>query len=203
MENRPLSVAARLTALLALGFSALAAASGPTPVQEADWKHRLDKASTMQSEGRKRLSELDKALAKKEAECNEKFRVNDCREDARAEYRPLAREAKAMEAEGKALEREVKREQLADRDKRWADEAGKREADLQARETETAALRQAAQEKEAATRADKAEKAKEGARRKAAQAEKSRAKREKHEARNAKKMREAEQRAAKPEAPAN
>ena len=200
MENRPLSVAAQLIALLVLGFSALATAAGPSPVQEADWKHRLEKATALQAEGRKRLSAADKVLAKQEAECNDKFRVNDCREEARAEYRPLAREARAMDSEGKALEREVRREQLADRDKRLADEAGQREADLKAREAETAAARQAAQDKESVTRADKTRQAREGARRKAAEAEKSRAKRERHEARNAKKMRAAERRMAQPDA---
>lgn len=198
MENRPLSVAARLIAVLALCLSLPASASGPTPEQEADWAQRLQKAAAMQAEAKARLSAADKVLAGKEAACSEKFRVNDCREEARAEYRPLAREANGLEVEGKALEREVKREQLADRDQRWADESAQREADLKVRERETAALRQAAGDKESATRADKALKAEEGARRKAEQAAKSEARRAKHEARNAKKIREAEQRAAQP-----
>lgn len=191
MENRSLSVAARLIVLLAISCSLQAADGGSSPEQQADWQQRLDSAAVRQAEAKSRQSAADRALERKEADCLKKFQVNTCLDEARATHRMTSREAKRLENEGKAQEREVKKEQFADQDKRRAEAAGQREADLRVRESETAAARQAWAAEEAATRADKATKAEEGARRKAAEAEKQRKKRADHEARVAEKMRKA------------
>lgn len=191
MENRSLSVVARLIVLFAISCSVLAADGESSPEQQADWQQRLDSAAAHQAEARSRQSEADRALERKEADCLKKFQVNACLSDARTEHRMTSREAKRLENEGKAQEREVKKEQLADQDKRRAEAAQQRAADLRVRESETAAARQAGAAEEAATRADKAAKAEEGARRKTAEAEKQRKKRADHEARVAEKMRKA------------
>lgn len=200
MEYRPLFVAARLIALLAVGASALAADSEPSAEQQADWQRRLDRAAALKAEGKARQEAADKRFAEADAACDRKFLVNACRDKARTEHLPEAREARRLENEGKALEREVKKEQLSDRDQRRAAAAPQHEADLRAREAETAAERRASAADEAATRAHKAQQAAEGSQRKAAEAERQRKKQEDHAARVARKMRDAERRAAEADA---
>jgi colicin import membrane protein len=192
MEYRSLSVVAQLIALCLLAMPALAAddSSG----REAEWASRLDKAMQLQREGGGRKSAANKLYEQQKQECQKSFLVNDCRDAARREHTQSTHEARRQENEGKALERQVKREQRIDADNRQKAEAPKREAELKAREAETNALRDEAAVREQATRADKAKKADEGAKRKAADAERVAKKRADHEARVAKKMKEAEQR---------
>ena len=187
---------AGLIALLAMPLAALAEEAGAETEQQASWRERLDKAATLQSESKVLKEEGLKRNEQQYLECGKKFLVNSCRTDADREYLKTTHEAQRLEAEGKALEREVKKEQLADRDKRRAEQAPQREADMQAREAEIAASRQTTEQKMEAVRADKAKKAAEGAKRKAEQAEKHRQKQESHDAKVAAKKLEAERRAA-------
>lgn len=196
MEHRPLSLAALLIALLLVGSSVLAAESGPSPEQMADWQQRLDQAAALQAEARQRQAEADGLLETKSVECRKKFLVNSCLESASREHVVASREARRLENQGKAMQREVKKEQLNDKDKRRAEEAPAHQAEMALRKSEVAAERQAADEQAAANKAAKEKKAAEGASRKAAEAEKHRRKVEEHEARVAAKKREAEQRAA-------
>jgi colicin import membrane protein len=101
---------------------------------------------------------------------------------------------------GKALEREVKKEQLADKDMRRAAKAPEKAAELQALEAETTAERKLAAETEAAKRADKARKAEEGSKIRAERLERQAQKQADHDAKVAAKMQKAEQRAAEAEA---
>ena len=194
MEHRPLSVAARLIALLLLSASAFAAESEPTPEQQADWQLRLDKAAAIQADAKERQDAADKVLEQKTAACFKKFLVDACREDARKEHVVASHEASRLQNEGKDMERAVKKEQREDKDRRHAEAAPERAEELAARQAETAASRQAAADKEAKTRADKAQQAEAGAKRKAAEEEQQRKKREEHDARIAAKKAEAERR---------
>lgn len=200
MENRSLSLAARLIVLLALSCPALAAESGPTPEQQADWQQRMDKAAALQNESRTRKAEAERILEQKNAQCFKKFQVNRCQDQARNEHMMAAREIRRLENEGKAVERQVKKEQLADKDKRNAETAPLRAADLEVRAAATAEVRQSAEAEQATTLADKARKAEERARRKAVEAEKQRKKQEEHDARVAQKMQQAERRAGEADA---
>jgi len=196
MENRSLSVVAGLIVLLALPFAALAAEGEVSADQQAAWQMRLDKAAALQAESKARQDEADELLVKRNAECATKFLINDCRNAAAREHLKTTREARRMEIDGRAMEREVKREQLSDRNRVQAEEAPRRAADLELRQAESMNARQAAEDKMAATRAAKAAKAAEGEKRKIAEAEKQRKKQADHDARVAQKKREAEQRAA-------
>jgi colicin import membrane protein len=196
MENQSLSVVARLIAVLAISASALAADGGTAADQSADWQQRLDKAAALQAEARSRRVAADQLLEDTKADCFKKFRVTACQDEARSEHQGAMREARRLENEGKALEREVRKEQLTDKDKRRAETARQHEAELKVRETETAAARQTAEAETAAALAGKARKAAEGERRKAAAEEKQRKKRADHEARIAEKSRKAERQAA-------
>lgn len=187
---------AGLIVLLALPFAALAAEVEVSADQQAAWQMRLDKAATLQAESKARQDEADELLVKRNAECATKFLINDCRNAAAREHLKTTREARRMEIDGRAMEREVKREQLSDRNRVQAEEAPRRAADLELRQAESMNARQAAEDKMAATRAAKAAKAAEGEKRKIAEAEKLRKKQADHDARVAQKMREAEQRAA-------
>lgn len=196
MENRSLSVVAGLIVLLALPFAALAADGAMSAEQQAAWQVRLDKAAAMQAESKARQDEADALLVQKNEVCASKFLINDCRNAAAKEHLKTTREARRLEIDGKAIEREVKREQLSDRNRVQAEDAPRRAAELELRQAESMNARQAAEDKIAAARAAKAAKAAEGEKRKLAEAEKQRKKQADHDARVAKKVREAEQRAA-------
>lgn len=196
MENRSLSVAAGLIALLALSFAALAADGEVSADQQAAWQARLDKAAALQAEGKARQAEADQVLVQKNAECATKFLINDCRSAAAKEHLKLTRETRRLENEGHAIEREVKREQAEEREKLRAEEAPRRAADLELRQADSMNTRQVTEDKIAAARAAKAAKAAQGEKRKIAEAEKQRKKQADHDARIAKKVHEAEQRAA-------
>lgn len=196
MENRSLSVVAGLIALLVLPFAALAADGAVSAEQQAAWQARLDKAAALQAESKTRQDEADALLEQRNEVCATKFLINDCRNAAAKEHLKTTREARRLEIDGKAMEREVKREQLSDRNREKAEEAPRRAADLELRQAESMNARQAAEDKMAASRAAKAAKAAEGQKRKIAEAEKQRKKQADHDARVAKKVREAEARAA-------
>lgn len=205
MKNLSLSVLFGLIALLAMPLGVQAADVEADAGQQAEWQARLDKAAALQARSKAMQTEADAALELKERECATRFFVNSCLKDAEQAHTAAGHAAKRLEIEGKALEREVKREQVAAREQQRAEEAPQQAAELQAREAATAEAREAAVAKEAATRADKAARATVGEKRKAADAEKYRQKQEAHDARVAAKQREAEQRAAaaaaKPQSP--
>lgn len=191
MENRPSSVVALLSLLLALPLTALAADAG----REAAWRERLGQAAAMQEESKGMHGAASKLLEQKNLECAKDFLVNACRHEAYQTYLKSSREARRLENDGKALEREVKKEQAAERRQRVADEAPQRETERREREAEIATARQAAERRAENTRADKARQAVSGERRKAREAEQLRRKQAAHEARLAEKKREAAQRA--------
>lgn len=195
MENRSLSVAACLISLALLGGPAWAADQGPDSEQQAAWQLRLDKAAALSAEGRARQAEASRILEEKNAACRKKFLVNACLQENQEEYSAAARQGKLLENEGRAIERQVRKEQLSDSDVRRQAAAPQREAELQERQAEVAATREAAANKEATIRADQAKKAVEGEKRKAADAEKLHRKQAAHDARVAEQMRKAAQRA--------
>lgn len=195
MEYRSLSLAACLISLACLAAPALAD-EAVDPALEQDWKARLDKAAALQAEGKQRQAEAARVQAQKNAECEHRFFVNSCLNESREEYMAVSRQARLLENEGSAIERQVKKEQLSERDRQQRTEAPKRAAELQARQAETAALRDEAASRETAIRADKEKKAEEGARRKAEDAAKQRRKQQEHAARVAEKMDKAARRAA-------
>lgn len=191
MENRPPSVVALLSLLLALPLTALAADAE----REAAWRERLGQAAAMQEESKAMHGAASKLLEQKNLECTKEFLVNACRNEAYQTYLKSSREARRLENDGKTLEREVKKEQAAERRQRVADEAPQRETERREREAEIATARQAAERRAENTRADKARQAVSGERRKAREAEQLRRKQAAHEARLAEKKREAAQRA--------
>ena len=170
--------------LLGIGLvsSVAAADQGPTAAQQADWAQRLARATALQQEGAERRAAAEKRLEEQTAACFKKFLVNRCRDNARSEFSEENLSARRVQNEGKAIERQVKKEQLSARDLQAAAEMPEREAELQAREAETTAARQATAADEEAKRADKARKAEEGAQRKAEEAERLRKKQADHEA---------------------
>jgi len=188
-----------LTRALCIGILcgwALLAQGEPTAEQNADWEQRLARAADLRRESATRQAEADKLYEEQEAACYRKFLVNRCRDNAYRELTDSGREARRLENEGKAIERQVKKEQLSARDLEAVARAPAREVRLQALEIETAAARTEAEIEEARTRADKERKAEEGARRKAEDAERLSKKKADHEARVAEKMQKAEAKAA-------
>jgi colicin import membrane protein len=171
--------------LLGLGLvsGVSAADKGATPAQQADWEQRLARATALQKDGAERRAAAEKVLEEQTAACFKKFLVNRCRDNAQSDFKEENKAARRIQNEGKAIERQVKKEQLSARDLQAAAEMPEREAELQAREAETTAARQAAVAEEEATRAAKARKAEEGAQRKAEEAERLRKKQADHDAR--------------------
>lgn len=192
MEYRSLSVVALLIALGIPAGSAWAERA-PDPEQQADWQRRLDKAEALQSQAKVAQEAADKAYGEKEKLCYKKFLVNACRDEAAAENTRLTREARRIENEGKALERQVRKEQLSDKDARYIADADVRAADLQARQTATAAVQAAAAASAETERANKEQRAAEGARRRAEAAEKHAKKVADHQAKVARQMEKSRQ----------
>ena len=198
----PLSFA-RLLLLCAVSlptYVAYAADDGPSPEQLADWQQRLEKATAMQLEGKAQQAAADKIFDEEFAACAKKFLVISCQKDATKVHTTAIRPATALVNQGKALEREVKKEQLADKDQRRAAKAPDRAAELKALEAETATERKVAAETEAAKRADKARKAEEGSKARTERLEKQAKKQADHDAKVAEKMQKAERRVAEAEA---
>jgi colicin import membrane protein len=175
---------------------ATVAQGAPMAEQNADWEQRLTRAAELRRAGAERQAAADKLYEEQEPACYRKFLVNRCRDNAYRELTASTREARRLENEGKAIERQVKKEQFSARDLEAAAMAPAREEKLKALEVETAAARTEAELEEATTRADKARKAEEGARRKAEEAERLRKKQAEHEARVAEKAQKANAKAA-------
>ena len=186
---------AALCVALCLPVAAIAE-EGVSAEQQADWDARLDKAAALSAESKAIKDAAKKTLDEKTPSCDKKFLVNACREELRQAYLKASHQAQRLESEGKAIERGVKKEQIADREQRKLEEAPQRAADLRAREANTEAARQATQDKIETTQADKAVKAAAGEKRKAADAERLRRKQEAHERKVAEKVRETEAREA-------
>lgn len=196
MKNR---LFALNTCLLAFLFVAgpLAAAESSVPAElQADWDKRQAQAQSLQREGSAKQSEAERIYETSQLECQKKFLVNSCLGDARKIYNQSHNEARLLENEGKAIERQIKKEQLSDSDLRRVVQAPERAANLQAREAETSALRKESVEEQAAQEADKARKAAEGSKRKTADAERLAKKRAAHEAKVAAHKEKAARRAA-------
>lgn len=168
-------------------------AAGPAQEQTAAWSRRLAEAQDLQKTGAAREMAAKEALEARTKACYRKIRVNACRNEARQEYIQEAHEAHRIENEGKAQERAVKKEQLADKDTRHLAEAPRREAELAAREAATRAEREQAKSSQAGKLAAKEEKARVGAERRVAEEERRRKKQERHEKQVAEKMEKARQ----------
>lgn len=196
MENRSLSVVACLIgAWLAMPALAGDGTPGPTPEQVADWDARLERAKAVQEDGKARKQAALEAYEAERKACFKKFLVTSCQLDAKKRYNEVLKEARRIENDGSAQERQVKKERLNDKDARRVEDAPRREADLQDREARTEQERTLAEDERLKKEADKAAKQEEGVRRRAANEERLRAKREDHERKVAEKMEKAERRA--------
>lgn len=143
--SRRLALGLAAAGLLAgLVLPAAATDDGPPPEQQADWQQRLNRARELQRDGQARQQAAEKLLAERRAECFDKFLVSACQTEARQSYADSVRAARQTEMEGRALEREVKREQLAERDRRQAAQRAEQEATLAGRAGKAGAARQAA-----------------------------------------------------------
>lgn len=163
----------------------------PMSAQQQDWQQRLARGAALQADGAARKAEATRLLSEKQAACAKKFLVNPCRNQAHQEYVTASRQGLLLESEGKAIERQVHQEQLADKDRQRELDAPLRAADMQARQAEREAEIRADEEKRAARLAEKASKAEEGAKRKAEDAEKLSRRQAAHDARVAEKVRAA------------
>lgn len=202
MKNHLFTLNTCLIAFLLLAGS-LSAAENSVPVElQADWDKRQAQAQVLEHEGSAKQAEAEKLYEKSQLECQKKFLVNSCLGDARKIYTQSHNEAQLLENEGKAIERQIKKEQLSDSDQRRAAQAPERAATLQAREAETSALRKESAAEQAAQEADKSRKAAEGSKRKAADAERLAKKRAAHEEKVAAHKEKAARRAAEAEAKA-
>ena len=202
MKKRLVKLNACLLAFLLLAAPLRAAESAAPAELQADWDKRQAQAQVLQREGSAKQAEAEKVYEKSQLECQKKFLVNSCLGDARKVYTQSHTEAQQLENEGKAIERQIKKEQLSDQDRRHAEQAPERAQTLQAREAETSALRKLSADEQAAEEADKAKKAAEGVKRKAADAERLAKKQAAHAEKVAAHKEKAARRAAEAEAKA-
>jgi len=185
----------RLACLIFLAlpvFAAHAAEDVGSAEQRADWAQRLDKAKALEGEAKQRRQAAEQVRKDKDAECAQRFQVNACLKESLNEYTQIEHQVRRLENDGQAIEREVRKEQLKEKDARLQADSARKAAELPAREAETTADRQAAESREAEIRSKKAIKAEAGEKRKAAEAEKLRQRQAAHAARVAEKMHKAE-----------
>ncbi len=182
----------KFVSAFALSLLSGLAAAAPTAEQNADWEQRLQQAAALRRDSKARQAAADQRYEIDEPACFKKFLVNRCRDNAFRELTEASREARRLENEGKAIERQVRKEQLNARDLEAAARAPERAAKLEVLKEETAAARSEAELEEATTRAEKARKAEEGTRRKAEETERLRKKQAEHDARVAEKKEKAD-----------
>lgn len=185
-----------LGALLLMLAGAASAQSGDLAAQEKAWDARVATAKEKQARGKKMKDAAKKRFDAEQKACFKEFRVTDCQKDSRLRYNQATKEARLIENEGSAEEREVRRERRNDKDARYAAEAPKRAQELRDKEAATRSERSAEQAARDKKLADKAQKAKEGAARRASDAERIRAKQEAHERKVQKRMERAARREA-------
>lgn len=192
MENRSLSLAACLIVSAGcLAPAAWADDAKASPEQRAAWARRLDEASALQRQGTAQQKQAKDAYNTRKKACFKKFRVTGCQQEARQDYVQATNEARRIQNEGKAMERDVRKEELAEKDARRLAREPQREAELQTREAEVRAERERDDSARAAKLAGKEEKARIGAEKRAADEERLRKKQEKHARKVAEKMEKA------------
>jgi len=187
MEHRSPSLVAGLILALSAGLSV---------ADEADWDARLARASAMQAEANARLKAADEEFERRNVACHNKFMVNACVNEAREAHIAVTRESRQQQIEASALEREVRREQVAARAARVTAENERRAQELPVREQSVAEERRQADEARQQALTDKQRKADARAQKRAEQAEAHRRKVAEHEARVAERKARAARRAA-------
>ena len=160
-----LILAATLTVATAAG-----AAEGPSVEQRADWDSRLAAAKTKQKEGVAAQKEAEARFAEEKKACFQKFRVNDCQNEAKQRYVTAMREHRRTENEGLAAERQVKAEEQADRAACREAESQRQAASLPGRAAATEADREAAARQRSGKLASKEAQARAGKQRRDADA---------------------------------
>ncbi len=187
-----------LLPLFAALFAGLAASTvfAADPAPAADWQARLDRADALIAEARAKQAAANAELTEADRACYGKFLVNRCRDEAHKAHVVATREARRLENEGRAIEREVKREQLAEKDRERAASEPQRDQEHADKARQVAAEREQAAAERAAKLADKERKAEEGVRRRAAEAERLAKKQADHAARVAAKIEASERKAA-------
>lgn len=178
------------------GLFAVSTVFAADPVPASDWASRLARADALIAEAKGKQSVADAEFSAADRACYQKFLVNRCRDEAKKAHVLATREARRIENEGRAIEREVKREQLAEKDRERAANEPQRSAEHEEKAQQVAVERQQAEVERAARLAGKEKKAEEGARRHAVDAERLQKKRAEHEARVAAKIEAAERKAA-------
>lgn len=194
--SRFFAIALCLTATCGPVWAAAFPGSEPEPARKADWDRRLTIAQAQQQAGKAKKAEAKKLFEAEKVACFEKFRVTDCQEEARRRYVVSTNEARRIENDGLALERQVKKEQLADKAARYEADAPLRAADRAQREAKVAEARQKSEEKRSRKIASQQEKTKQGAERRARDAERLEKKKARHEQKVAEQMAKSKRRAA-------
>jgi colicin import membrane protein len=187
MEHRSPSLVAGLI---------LALLGGVAAADEADWEQRLAQVSAMRAEADARLKSANAEFDRESLACQKKFLVNACVNKAREAQVVATRESRQQEIEASALEREVRREQVAARAARVTAENERRAQELPVREQSVAEERRQADEARQQALTDKQRKADARAQKRAEQAEAHRRKVAEHEARVAERKARAARRAA-------
>jgi len=138
-----------------------------TFAEDSAWEERLRQADTMRNDAAQRQRAADQAFSRNQLACQEKFLVNDCVNEARAEQIRVRQESREKVRQADAIERAVKREQLAARQAQAATDAEAKARNQPQRELEIAERDRADAARRNEIAARKARQAELGAKRKA------------------------------------
>lgn len=192
MEHRPQTLVACLKAGFLVSLFAWAANVAAQEVQlPAETRARLEQGKALQAEGARLRDQAEQVRLREDEACARKFLVNDCRHDARERYLEQIRRARALEAEGGALERQARQEERELKRQQQEAEAATQARELPLRQQEQESLRQSREAERERRLLEKEAKAREGAR---TQAERRRRQEEK-QAEHARKVHERMERA--------
>jgi colicin import membrane protein len=119
-----------LLLMLLVGAAAAQQPDGPPPDDRAE---KLERARRLHDEANAIRAEADRRHSAAQAACWEKFLVNSCLADAKDAQRSETVKARELDKQGRDLEREVKRRDIAEHEAKRIEEAPAKEAAAAAR----------------------------------------------------------------------
>lgn len=91
--------------------------------------------------------ESDRIYKEAETACYKKFLVSDCLDQAKEVHRASLREARAVDLQGKTMERELKKREMATHQAKMEEEAPRKEAEAAERAEKNRLAREAAEKR--------------------------------------------------------
>lgn len=154
----------------------------------SDWAQRLEAVRQQRGDAVEKKRAATARYESERNDCYRKFLVTDCQEKARQRFLESTHEARRLENEADAAERQIKKEKRLDKERRYLAEEPLRRAELRQREERVAQERSRVQIAQEQKEAKQREKARLGALRRAQDDERLKQKKKRHDRKVAEQM---------------